>query len=168
VQVQYDSLLIFKVALGEKKNVASLVSKKLLWKLFFFSTFVKWLYKASLIICQIFLPVTFPFWKSLFFSGKEEAKIFSPLLIFSLTVKKSHGKWIFHSDSLSWGKSKIFFTHKKIVPQKRGKNWSCVILLFKVLQTTFVMGYYGDKSFYEVHEIGKTTLFVEACKSYWL
>jgi len=56
--------------------------------------------KLRKLFVQIFLPVTFPFWKLLFFPGKEEAKLFSPLLIFSLTVNKSHGKWIFHSQSL--------------------------------------------------------------------
>ena len=91
----------FQSCFRREKKCGQFSVEKLLWKLFFFSTFVKWLYKASLIICQIFLPVTFPFWKLIFFSGKEEAKLFSPLLIFSLTVEKSHGKWIFHSKSLT-------------------------------------------------------------------
>ena len=88
MQVQYDSLLIFKLVLGEKKNVAS---RKIIMALFLFNvcemvvqSFVNYLSDIS--------SRHFSFLKLLLFPGKEEAKLFLPLLIFSLTVNKSHGK----------------------------------------------------------------------------
>ena len=111
----------------------------------------------------------FSFLKVDIFFWKRRSQIILASFDIQLNSKKKSRKIdiSFSFFEKSWGKkSKIFLTTKNYFVPKREKNWSCVILLFKVLQTTFVMGYYGDKSFYEVHEIGKTTLFVEACKSY--
>ena len=68
----------------------------------------------------------------------------------------------------SWGKKgKIFLTTKNYFVPKREKNWSCVILLFKVLQATSVMRLIWRQIFLRSPRNWEDNFVVEACKLYW-
>ena len=111
----------------------------------------------------------FSFLKVIIFFWKRRSQIILASFDIQLNSKQKSRKMniSFTIFEKSWGKKgKIFLTTKNYFVPKREKNWSCVILLFKVLQATSVMRLIWRQIFLRSPRNWEDNFVVEACKLY--
>ena len=111
----------------------------------------------------------FSFLKVIIFSWKRRSQIILASFDIQLNSKQKSRKMniSFTIFEKSWGKKgKIFLTTKNYFVPKREKNWSCVILLFKVLQATSVVRLIWRQIFLRSPRNWEDNFVVEACKLY--